>query len=161
MNISSTYICLFLSTVLFLCSAKCPCENGGKCVTNTSVCICKPNFIGENCSHPAVLLTDTPLNVTVTPNFSYLYFVPEQLSFYNIKLEFCLFKKPQNYSNQVFYSLEGMNGEYAPETEESKKLYSLDFDNKKCFSETFRYFWYKRKTNQEIQKIIIGIRLKK
>ena len=100
--------------LLLLCSClcgDCPCENGGVCQDySASVCVCTPDFIGETCSYPALPLSTTEQDIHITENFTYVYFVSEDLSFYSINLTFCLKEKVPGYVNEIYFSIEGTNG---------------------------------------------------
>ena len=100
--------------LLLLCSCLCGdclCENGGVCQDySASVCVCTPDFIGETCSYPSLPLGTTEQDIHITENFTYVYFVSEDLSFYSINLTFCLKEKVPGYVNEIYFSIEGTNG---------------------------------------------------
>ena len=131
--IISYYPCLLLLAWVGS-STECPCINGGTCMENSTVCLCSPGFIGDTCNYPATLLTDKPQNLSISQNYSYVYLLPEDLSFYSIELKFCMEKSVPNYINEMYFYLEGLNNEFMPGNPENKKLYKFNFDDNSCLS---------------------------
>ena len=115
-------------------SADCPCENNGTCVENITACLCPPEFIGQTCNYPAILLTPKPQNLSISENYSYVYLLPEDLSFYSVELKFCLEKSVPNYFNEFYLTLEGLENEFTPGKIEDKKMYPLIFGEDSCIS---------------------------
>ena len=56
-------------------------------------------------------LNATAQDIRITENYTYVYFMPEDLSFYSITLTFCLKDKlPTNYVNEIYSALKVLMG---------------------------------------------------
>lgn len=74
---------------------KCDCLNGGTCSHNDKymACNCPTGFIGTKCETPAALISEKDKEFTIDQSYSYFYFQPTEINYYQIALKICL---PEN-----------------------------------------------------------------
>lgn len=158
------FILLLLLPILTPSSAlttdsPCGCLNGGSCSPlQPSRCICPSSHIGESCQLPATPITSSYIISSLSGNYSYFYFQPEQINYYKLVFNICMLENAAHSDTLFYIETERADGTLRtlPSMFETAKLV-LDASN--CANFATHYISVKRREDDSYRKIVIGLKV--
>jgi hypothetical protein len=146
-------------SLALIADSPCACLNGGNCSPlQPSRCLCPPSYIGESCQLPATPISSSIISSSLSGNYSYFYFQPEQINYYKLVFNICMLENSAHRDTLFYIETERADGTLRtlPSMFETAKLV---LDHANCANFATHYISVKRREDDSYRKIVIGLKV--